>query len=82
MTLQADGSFTYKPKRNFRGALQRAVKKRLIPYNVARDAEPHHVDQRRRGLPPLGQVANFLKAAAWAESRLAALCIVAALVGP
>ena len=36
-----------------RVALQRAVKKRLIPYNVARDAEPRHEDQRRRGPPSL-----------------------------
>jgi hypothetical protein len=54
VTLQADGSSTYKkPKRNFGVALQWAVNKRLISYNVARDAEPHHVDQRRRGPPPL-----------------------------
>src|SRR5829696_5113950 len=66
-----------------RVALQRAVKKRLIPYNVARDAEPppRGPDKERTTLS-LEQVANFFKAAADAESRFEALFIVAVLAGP
>jgi len=36
-----------------RVALQRAVKKRLIPYNVPVTPSPRHEDQRRRGPPSL-----------------------------
>src|SRR5215217_2680824 len=66
-----------------RVALQRAVKKRLIPYNVARDAEPPpRGPKKERTTLSLEQVANFFKAAAEAESRFEALFIVAVLAGP
>jgi integrase len=66
-----------------RVALQRAVKKRLIPYNVARDAEPPPLGPKKeRTTLSLAQVANFFKAAAEAESRFEALFIVAVLAGP
>ena len=66
-----------------RVALQRAVKKRLIPYNVARDAEPPpRGPKKERTTLSLEQVANFFKAAAKAESRFEALFIVAVLAGP
>jgi integrase len=66
-----------------RVALQRAVKKRLIPYNVARDAEPPpRGPKQERTTLSLEQVANFFKAAAQAESRFEALFIVAVLAGP
>jgi integrase len=64
-------------------ALQRAVKKRLIRYNVARDAEPPpRGPKKERPTLSLEQVANFFKAAAEAESRFEALFIVAVLAGP
>jgi integrase len=66
-----------------RVALQRAVKKRLIPYNVARDAEPPPRGLKKERITlSLEQVANFFKAAAEAESRFEALFIVAVLAGP
>jgi integrase len=66
-----------------RVALQRAVKKRLILYNVARDAEPPPREPKKeRTTLSLEQVANFFKAAAEAESRFEALFIVAVLAGP
>ena len=66
-----------------RVALQRAVKKRLIPYNVARDAEPPpRGPKKERTTLSLKQVADFFKAAAEAESRFEALFIVAVLAGP
>lgn len=66
-----------------RVALQRAVKKRLIPYNVARDAEPPSRGPKKE-YPTLSieQVARFFKAAAEAESRFEAFFIVAVLAGP
>jgi integrase len=66
-----------------RVALQRAVKKRLIPYNVARDAEPPpRGPKKERPTLSLEQVADFFKAAADAESRFEALFILAVLAGP
>jgi integrase len=66
-----------------RVALQRAVKKRLIPYNVARDAEPPPRGPKKE-MPTLSleQVTDFFKAAAAAKSRFEALFILAVLAGP
>jgi integrase len=65
-----------------RVALQRAAKKSLVPYNVARDAEPpSRGPKKERTTLSLAQVADFFKAAAEAESRFEALFIVAVL-GP
>jgi integrase len=65
-----------------RVALQRAVKKRLIPYNVARDAEPPKQVQREYTTLSREQLAAFFKAAAEAEDRFEAFFIMAALAGP
>lgn len=66
-----------------RVALQRAVKKRLIPYNVARDAEPPpRGPNKERTTLSIEQIARFFKAAAEAEDRFEALFIVAVLAGP
>lgn len=67
-----------------RVALQRAVKKRLIPYNVARDAEPPAQRPQEGEDHPLPRTGRRLlqEAAAEAESRFEALFIVAVLAGP
>ena len=64
-----------------RVALQRAVKKRLILYNVARDAEPPK--QTRREYTTLSQdhLTSFFRAAAEAGDRFEAFFIVAVLTG-
>ena len=65
-----------------RVALQGAAKKRLVPYIVARDAEPPpRGPKKERTTLSLAQVADFFKAAAEAESRFEALFIVAVLAG-
>lgn len=62
-----------------RRALQRAVKKRMIPYNPARDAEPPKIDKKRRTTLTLGGLQDFFKAAN--GERLEALWIVWCLTG-
>ena len=64
-----------------RVALQRAVKKRLIPYNVARDAEPPKQVQREYTTLSQEQLAAFFKAAAEVGDRFEAFFIMAALAG-
>src|SRR5215218_2604244 len=64
-----------------RVALQRAVKKRLIPYNVARDAEPPKQVQREYTTLSREQLAAFFKVAAETEDRFEAFFIMAALAG-
>jgi integrase len=64
-----------------RVALQRAVKKRLIPYNVARDAEPPKQVRREYTTLSREQLGAFFKAAAEAEDRFEALFITGALAG-
>jgi len=64
-----------------RVALQRAVKKRLIPSNVARDAEPPKQVQREYTTLSREQLAAFFKAAAEVEDRFEAFFIMAALAG-
>ncbi len=68
-----------------RVALQRAVKKRLIPFNVARDADPPSrsaAGEDEKLTLSGGELAAFFKAAAEAEDRFEALFIVGALAGP
>ena len=68
-----------------RVALQRAVKKRLIPFNVARDADPptrSQDDEDEKLTLSSAELAAFFKAAADAENRFEALFIVGALSGP
>ena len=65
-----------------RVALQRAVKKRLIPHNVARDAEPPKQIQREYTTLSREQLSAFFRAAAEVEDRFEAFFIVAALAGP
>jgi integrase len=68
-----------------RVALQRAVKKRLIPFNVARDADPPSRSAAREDEKLTltgGELAAFFKAAAKAEDRFETLFIVGALAGP
>jgi integrase len=68
-----------------RVALQRAVKKRLIPFNVARDADPPSKSAAGEDekLTLSGrELAAFFKAAAEAEDRFEALFIIGALAGP
>jgi len=65
-----------------RVALQRAVKKRLVPYNVARDAEPPKQVRREYTTLSREQLGAFFKAAAEAEDRFEALFITGALAGP
>lgn len=64
-----------------RVALQRAVKKRLIPHNVARDAEPPKQVQREYIILSREQLAAFFKAAAENEDRFEAFFVMAALAG-
>ena len=64
-----------------RVALQRAVKKRLIPYNVARDAEPPKQVRREYTTLSREQLRAFFKAAAEVEDRFEALFITGALAG-
>jgi integrase len=65
-----------------RVALQRAVKKRVVPYNVARDAEPPKATRREYPTLSKGQLVAFFKAAAETEDRFEALFIVWTLAGP
>jgi len=65
-----------------RVALQRAVKKRLIPYNVARDADPSKQTKREYTTLSQNQLTSFFRAAAEAKDCLEAFFIVAALAGP
>jgi integrase len=67
-----------------RVALQRAVKKRLVPYNVARDADPPPTgdEAEEKTVLTMGQLSNFFKAAAETEDRFEALFVVGALAGP
>jgi len=68
-----------------RVALQRAVKKRLVPFNVARDADPppRSEDEEDEKLTLSSEeLADFFRAAAEAEDRFEALFIVGALAGP
>jgi integrase len=67
-----------------RVALQRAVKKRLIPFNVARDADPplRSEDEDEKLTLSSEELAAFFKAAADARNRFEALFIVGALAGP
>ena len=68
-----------------RVALQRAVKKRLIPFNVARDADPpprSAYEEDEKLTLSSGELAAFFRAAAEAGDRSEALFIVGALVGP
>lgn len=65
-----------------RVALQRAVKKRLIPYNPARDADPPHysTDEREYALLTMEDVSRFFSAAS--GDRFEAIWIMAVLAGP
>lgn len=65
-----------------RVALQRAVKKRLIPYNPARDADPprYSTDERQYLTLSMDDVGAFFEAAA--GDRFEALFVVAVLSGP
>ena len=68
-----------------RVALQRAVKKRLIPFNVARDADPplrSEDDEDEKLTLSSEELADFFKTAAEAQDRFEALFIVGALAGP
>ena len=68
-----------------RVALQRAVKKRLIPFNVARDADPplrSEADEDEKLTLSSEELAAFFEAAAEARDRFEALFIVGALAGP
>lgn len=68
-----------------RVALQRAVKKRLIPFNVARDADPplrSEADEDEKLTLSSEELAAFFEAAAEAQDRFEALFIVGALAGP
>jgi integrase len=60
-------------------ALQRVVKKRLIPYNVARDAEPPKQTKREYTTLSQDQLTSFFRAAAEEEDRFEAFFIMAAL---
>jgi integrase len=57
-------------------ALRRAVKKRLIPYNVARDAEPPKQVRREYTTLSREQLGAFFRVAAEAEDRFEALFII------
>ena len=65
-----------------RVALQRAVKKRLIPYNPARDADPprYSTDEREYALLGMEDVYRFLEAAR--GDRYEALWVMSVLAGP
>jgi len=67
-----------------RVALQRAVKKRLVPYNVARDADPPPIEDEgeEKTVLRVDQLSDFFKAAAETEDRFEALFVVGALAGP
>lgn len=64
-------------------ALQRAVKKRLVPYNVARDAEPpsRARAQKRRQTLSMAQLRDFFQTCAEEKDRHEALFILGALTG-
>ena len=66
-------------------ALQRAVKKRLIPFNVARDVDPplrSEDDEDEKLTLSSEELADFFMTAAETQDRFEALFIVAALAGP
>lgn len=65
-----------------RVALQRAVKKRLLPYNVARDADPPSMAEAKKEYVTLTQeqVETFFEAAQ--GDRFEALFVVAVFAGP
>ena len=67
-----------------RVALQRAVKKRLVPYNVARDADPPPIGDagEEKTVLTMGQLSDFFRAAAETEDRFEAFFVVGALAGP
>lgn len=62
-----------------RVALSRAVKKRIVPYNVARDAEPPKKEKRRYVTLSRSQLEQFFAAAA--GDRFEAAFIMGALTG-
>ena len=66
-----------------RVALQRAVKKRLIPFNVARDADPplRSEDEDEKVTLSSEELAAFFRVAADTQNRFEALFIVGALAG-
>src|SRR5215217_2781487 len=64
-----------------RVALQRAVKKRLVPYNVARDADPPPIEDEGEAAPlSEEELKAFFAAAAEAGDRFEAFFVAAALV--
>jgi integrase len=65
-----------------RVALQRAVKKRLIPYNPAKDADPprYSTDEREYALLSVEDVSRFFEAAE--GDRFEALWVMRVLAGP
>jgi len=67
-----------------RVALQRAVKKRLIPYNPAKDADPprYSTDEREYALLDIDEVSRFFAAAASLGDRFEALWVMSILAGP
>jgi len=67
-----------------RVALSRAVKKRLVPYNVARDADPPSMVEERgeKLVLSLEQLSGFFRVAAESRDRFEAFFVVAALAGP
>jgi integrase len=66
-----------------RVALQRAVKKRLVPYNVASDADPPPIgdEAEEKTVLTVDQLSDFFRAAAETEDRFEALFVVGALAG-
>ncbi len=66
-----------------RVALQRAVKKRLVPYNVARDADPpsRARAQKERQTLSISQLRGFFQVCAAEKDRHEALFILEALTG-
>ena len=68
-----------------RVALQRAVKKRLIPFNVARDADPPSMSEheaKEKTVLSVAQLSDFFRAAGESRNRFEAFFVVAALAGP
>jgi integrase len=66
-------------------ALQRAVKKRMIPYNVARDADPPSMSEqeaKEKTVLSVAQLSNFFRVAGESRNRFEAFFVVAALAGP
>lgn len=65
-------------------ALQRAVRKRILSYNPARDADPPHYSTDERVYRTLSEaeVAKFFRAAASLKDRFEAFFVAAVLSGP